>query len=49
MLDLSEIYSHKNLLVYLVIMSNITHLQDGNTKVKFMSRILEKIHVGSGS
>jgi hypothetical protein len=28
-------------------MSNITHLQDGNAKVKFKSRILEKIHVGS--
>jgi hypothetical protein len=23
------------------------HLQDGNTKVKFLLRILEEIHVGS--
>ncbi len=37
--------SPKNL--YLVTMSNLAHLQDGNTNVKFMSRILEKIHVGS--
>ncbi len=28
-------------------MSNLAHLQDRNTNVKFMSRILEKIHVGS--
>jgi hypothetical protein len=28
-------------------MSNLTHLKDGNTKVKFRSRILEKSHVGS--
>ncbi len=29
-------------------MSNLTHLQDRNiTKVKFMSRILEQIYVGS--
>ncbi len=33
--------------LYLVTMSNLTHLQDRNKKVKFMSRILEKIHVGS--
>jgi hypothetical protein len=30
-------------------MSNLTHLHGRNTKVKFKSRILEKIHVGSGS
>jgi hypothetical protein len=28
-------------------MSNLTHLQGKNTKVKFMSRILEHIYVGS--
>ncbi len=43
---LSKKYSRKKL-AYLVKISNLTHLQDGNTKVKFMSRILEKIHVGS--
>jgi hypothetical protein len=38
--------------LYLV-MCNLTHLQGGNTIVKFMLRILEKLHVesetGSGS
>ncbi len=42
---------------FLVIICNLTHLQDGNTKIKFMLRMLEKIHVlsetnwkvGSGS
>jgi hypothetical protein len=28
-------------------MSNLTHLQGRNTKVKFTSRILEQIYVGS--
>jgi hypothetical protein len=37
----------KKLIQYLVIMRNLTHLQGRNTKVKFMLRILEKIHVGS--
>jgi hypothetical protein len=32
--------------LFLVTICNLTHLQDGNTKVKFMLRILEKIHVG---
>jgi hypothetical protein len=30
--------------LYLVIISNLTHLQDGNTKVKFKLRTLEKLH-----
>jgi hypothetical protein len=29
--------------LYLVIICNLTHLQDGKTKVEFMLRILEKI------
>jgi hypothetical protein len=33
--------------VYLVIICNITELQDGTAEVKFMLRILEKVHVGS--
>jgi hypothetical protein len=33
--------------LYLVIICNLTHLQDGNTKVKFTLRIIEKNHVGS--
>ncbi len=33
--------------LYLVIICNLKHLQDKNTKVKFMLRILEKIHEGS--
>jgi hypothetical protein len=33
--------------LYLVILCNLTNLQDGNTKIKFMLRILEKIHLGS--
>ncbi len=28
-------------------MRNLTHLQGRNTKVKFMSKILEKIYIGS--
>jgi hypothetical protein len=28
--------------MYLVIICNLTHLQDGNIKLKFMLRILEK-------
>ncbi len=28
--------------LYLVIICKLTHLRDGNTKIKFMSRILEK-------
>jgi hypothetical protein len=39
-----EIYL-KNL--YLVIICNLTHVQDGNTKVKLMLRILENFYVGS--
>ncbi len=35
------------LIQYIVIVCNLTHLQDGNTKEKFMLRILEKINVGS--
>ncbi len=30
---------------YPVMISTITHLQDGNTKVTFMLRMLEKIYV----
>ncbi len=43
--------SHKKSLksLYLVILCNLTHLQDVNTKEKFLLRILEKIHVRSGS
>ncbi len=41
---LSKSYSLKNF--DLLTMSNLTHLQDGNTKVKFLSRIIEKINVG---
>ncbi len=33
--------------LYLVIMSNLTHLWGRKTKIEFMSRILEKIYVGS--
>jgi hypothetical protein len=33
--------------LYFVIIYNLTHLQDGNTKVKFVLRILYKIYVGS--
>jgi hypothetical protein len=33
--------------LYLVIKSNLTHLQGRNTEVKFKSRILERIYVGS--
>jgi hypothetical protein len=33
--------------LFLVIISSLTHLQNGNTKIKFMLIILEKIHVGS--
>ncbi len=33
--------------LYLVIICNLTHLPDGNIKVKFMLRILEKSHVRS--
>jgi hypothetical protein len=29
-----------------LVICNLKHLQDGNTKVKFILRILEKIHVG---
>ncbi len=32
---------------YLVIICNLTHLQNRNTTVKFFLKILEKIHVGS--
>jgi hypothetical protein len=39
--------------LYLVVICYLAHLQDGNTKVKFTLKILEKIHVesetGSGS
>jgi hypothetical protein len=35
--------------LYLVVMCNLTHLQDGHTGVKFMLKIIEKIYEGSGS
>jgi hypothetical protein len=34
-------------ILYLVKICHLTHLQDENTKVKFMIRKLEKIHIGS--
>jgi hypothetical protein len=46
-------FSSKNFFLksfYLAIICNLTHLQDGNINLlmlKFMLRILEKIHVGS--
>jgi hypothetical protein len=43
---LSKKYSIEKLTVYLVIMSNLTHLQGRNAKVKLGSRILEQIYVG---
>ncbi len=33
--------------LYLVVIRNLTHLQDGNSKVKFVLKIVETIHVGS--
>jgi hypothetical protein len=33
--------------IYRIMICNLTHLQDGNTKEKFMLRILEKIHLGA--
>ncbi len=35
--------------LHLVIVGNLKHLQDGNTKLKSMLKILEKNHVGSGT
>jgi hypothetical protein len=35
--------------LYLFVICNITHFQDGNTKVKFMLKNLEEIPVGSES
>jgi hypothetical protein len=33
--------------LHLVVICNLTHLQDGNLKVKFVLKIVETIHVGS--
>jgi hypothetical protein len=43
------LFSNQNSLksLYFIIICNLTHLQDGNTKVKFVLRLFKKIHVGS--
>jgi hypothetical protein len=33
--------------LYLFVICNLAHIQDGKTKVKFIFTILEKMHVGS--
>jgi hypothetical protein len=47
--NVNNFLSTKNSLKAYTFMFNLTNLHDenGNTNVKFMSRILEKIHVGS--